>query len=312
MDILIGELAIPIIQALQSLNDFLPDYIDLFFLIITQLGSVRIYIVFLVIIYLINKKTGARLIFLLIITSYLTYLVKGIFGNLRPYEVSAEIRNITEEPSYSFFSAHSSATGAFWGYLALYTKNKRVVGLGIVLTILILLSRVYLAVHWPSDVVVGVIVGLLLAYLVYRYGNAIEERLKLMSDVQLLLMGVLISLVLAIISVLVPIMAGTDLLRSANTEMPGALAGFAIGLILERRTSNFSNLDLKSSDWKVKFVLRMMIGLIIVIGTYLVLSFLFGSFEGTEFQLITDYVRYLLMAFTGAFICPYLFVKLKI
>ncbi|MHA2298006.1 MAG: phosphatase PAP2 family protein [Candidatus Hodarchaeales archaeon] len=179
MDIILGTFAFEIIKALQALNDFLPVF-DLSFLIITQLGDSLVYIVMLVIIYWIfSKKYGIRLAFLVVMTLYLTNIVKSVFKVSRPYEVSTgEIRQITTEEGYSFFSGHSSTSGSFWGYLILIRRNKFIIGLSIALIILVPLSRVYLAVHWPTDVIVGVIVGLLMAFIMYKYSDDVVKSLE--------------------------------------------------------------------------------------------------------------------------------------
>ncbi|MHA2298007.1 MAG: hypothetical protein ACXAEU_26460 [Candidatus Hodarchaeales archaeon] len=64
--------------------------------------------------------------------------------------------------------------------------------------------------------------------------------------------------------------------------MPGALMGFALGLILERRKVNFESVDFNNADWKKKALLRAIVGLIVVIGLYLILSTLFKPLDGNE------------------------------
>ncbi|MHA1450062.1 MAG: phosphatase PAP2 family protein [Candidatus Hodarchaeales archaeon] len=312
MDILLGALAIEIIKALQGLNDILP-FLDIFFIIVTNLGLDLVYIAIIAVSYwLFSKKIGLRLAVLIVLTSYLTNIVKGIFGVLRPYESTTAVRKLADETSYSFFSGHSSSSGAFWGHLSLIIRKKVFVGISILIILLIPLSRVYLAVHWPSDVIAGSIFGLLAGFIMYKYIDSITPYFADKDDKSKILIVTITSLSLAIIAVIIPVLTGVDQIRAVNTSMPGAFAGFLIGAIIEKRITDFDNIDFASGNWKVKALLRVVVGLVILLSIYVILKLLFGPFENDlTLLLITDYLRYFILGLTGSFICPFIFVKLK-
>lgn len=114
-----------------------------------------------------NKKIGLSIFSNIVIITILNQLLKRILRRPRPTEF-----RIVEETGYSFPSGHSMVSLAFYGYLIYliyrYIKNKYIKWLLIVLlSILICLigiSRIYLGVHYTSDVLGGFLLSI--SYLV--------------------------------------------------------------------------------------------------------------------------------------------------
>ena len=114
-----------------------------------------------------NKKIGLSIISNIVIITVLNQLLKRILQRPRPTEF-----RIVEETGYSFPSGHSMVSMAFYGYLIYliyrYIKNKYIKwSLIVLLSILICLigiSRIYLGVHYTSDVLGGFLLSI--SYLV--------------------------------------------------------------------------------------------------------------------------------------------------
>ena len=146
---------------------------------ITNLGGAifLIGLTALLIILIKNKKIGLSILANLVIVTGLNQLLKRILQRPRPTEF-----RIVEETGYSFPSGHSMVSMAFYGYLIYliykYVKNKYIkwslICLLSFLVILIGTSRIYLGVHYTSDVLGGFLISI--SYLVI-YISAVNKFL---------------------------------------------------------------------------------------------------------------------------------------
>ena len=110
-----------------------------------------------------DKKIGISIITNLGIVTILNQIIKFIMQRPRPTEF-----RIIEETGYSFPSGHSMVSMAFYGYLIYliykYVKNKYVKWISIVLLSILIcsigVSRIYLGVHYTSDVLGGFLVSI--------------------------------------------------------------------------------------------------------------------------------------------------------
>ena len=110
-----------------------------------------------------NKKIGISILSNLSIVTVLNQLIKRILQRPRPTEY-----RIIEETGYSFPSGHSMVSMAFYGYFIYliykYVKNKYVKWISIILLSLLIcligISRIYLGVHYTSDVLGGFLISI--------------------------------------------------------------------------------------------------------------------------------------------------------
>ncbi len=118
-----------------------------------------------------NKKIGISICSNLVIVTILNLLLKNILQRPRPTEY-----RLIDESGYSFPSGHSMVSMAFYGFIIYliykYVKNKHLKWtLIIILSILIIaigISRIYLGVHYTSDVLAGFLVSI--SYLILYVG----------------------------------------------------------------------------------------------------------------------------------------------
>ena len=109
-----------------------------------------------------------RKVFLINLLSVFTlnYVLKIIFSRERPIDI-----NIISETGYSFPSGHAMISLAIYGFFAylLWKSNYKYKKIGVILLILLIIligiSRIYLGVHYTSDVIAGFIISL--SYLLF-------------------------------------------------------------------------------------------------------------------------------------------------
>lgn len=146
---------------------------------ITNFGGAIFLIIATIILFILikNKKIGFSIISNLVIVTILNQLLKKILQRPRPNEF-----RIIEETGYSFPSGHSMVSMAFYGYLIyliyIYVKNKYLKWTLIVLLSILIctigISRIYLGVHYTSDVLGGFLISI--SYLVI-YISAVNKFL---------------------------------------------------------------------------------------------------------------------------------------
>lgn len=141
-------------------------------------GAIFLIILTVVLVILIkNKKIGLSIFSNLVIITVLNQLLKRVLQRPRPTEY-----RIIEETGYSFPSGHSMVSMAFYGYLIYliykYVKNKYIKWISIVLLSLLIcsigISRIFLGVHYTSDVLGGFFISI--SYLVI-YVSAVNKFL---------------------------------------------------------------------------------------------------------------------------------------
>jgi undecaprenyl-diphosphatase len=185
-----------ILKSLREPNDIsqpiFPEWVTDAMKDITSLGSATIIILFTLMItgYLLLQKKYSLLLFILAATlggALINLGLKEFVGRARPTEVT----HLLEENSLSFPSGHSMMSAIVYltqaTLLTMIEKNRRakffIISVALILTILIGLSRIYIGVHYPTDVLAGWIAGISWALLCW-YAASLIERKKLNLDYQ--------------------------------------------------------------------------------------------------------------------------------
>ncbi|OKZ78303.1 MAG: hypothetical protein BHW01_01625 [Clostridium sp. 27_14] len=160
------------------------DFATLIAKFITNFGGAIFLIILtiLLIVVLKNKKVGLSICINLVVVTILNQLLKRLLQRPRPTEF-----RIIEETGYSFPSGHSMVSMAFYGYLIYliyrFVKNKYLKWISIVLLSLLIcligISRIYLGVHYTSDVLGGFLISI--SYLVI-YISASNKFFKERKD----------------------------------------------------------------------------------------------------------------------------------
>lgn len=167
------------------INGFYDPKLDYFFQYVTYLGDGLIYIPIVVYCLFWNQKYLVPVIAGIIICTILTHFLKRVVfpDELRPISLEVEkviihkVEGVPVHRQHSFPSGHTST--AFTVALLLVSVMKRKIWAYILPMIAFLVgySRVYLAQHFVTDVTVGMLIGIISAYLALLIYDRYERRL---------------------------------------------------------------------------------------------------------------------------------------
>lgn len=169
------------ISILLWIQENLRGVMDGFWIFITKLGDDGWFWIAVGVALLLFKKTrtvGFTLLIALLINMFLTNLtLKDLFARPRPYTVSPELVTLIEKlSSYSFPSGHTSVS--FSGALVLYRMMPKKVGIpAIILAAMIGFSRLYVGVHYPTDVLGGIVVGIIASTASYYLIQFVKKKI---------------------------------------------------------------------------------------------------------------------------------------
>lgn len=124
-----------------------------------------------------TRKSGYTALLALIIGALVTnLLLKNAVARVRPYDaVEGLVPLVKKLKDYSFPSGHTCASFACaFVYYKLYPDIKGKMAMA--LAVLIALSRLYVGVHYPTDVLGGAVVGLLSAVLALKVAAYMEKK----------------------------------------------------------------------------------------------------------------------------------------
>ena len=154
--------------------------LDKFMTSVTKLGNAGIFWIILTVLFLLipkMRKTGVVMAAALIIDLLLcNVLLKNLGARTRPYDVNTGIQLLVAKlRDYSFPSGHTAAS--FASVTALYLSGERRIWIiALVISCLIAVSRLYLYVHYPTDVLGGIIFGCLSGWIGYHIVKLVEGK----------------------------------------------------------------------------------------------------------------------------------------
>lgn len=152
-------------------------WLDSFFGTLAWLGGTGYLYLIPLVIWSIDYRQGVRILVLITLTLYLNSLIKDIVALPRPYLVDPRIVSAGEH-GYSFPSGHAQLVMVYWGMLAAWAARRWFWCVAAFFIVFTGLSRPYLGVHYPSDVIVGWALGALTLWIYWRWWPLLEQRLE--------------------------------------------------------------------------------------------------------------------------------------
>tara|TARA_B100000029_G_C17609840_1_gene969124 strand:- start:1151 stop:1981 length:831 start_codon:yes stop_codon:yes gene_type:complete len=156
-----------------------------------------------------NRVNTISFTVLICISIFINLGLKEFFHQERPLDVA-----LIDAEGYSFPSGHAQMAVVIWGFL-IY-KIRKYFGFGILTIIIIGISRLYLGVHWPLDVVGGWIIGGLLLAGFFPLENWLIKKINFVK-----------------LSIFLPLLFTLTVLISifSNVEYGGIVMGTLFGLV---------------------------------------------------------------------------------
>lgn len=164
------------------INNFSSDFVDEFMINVTKLGDTKFVMIFTCVMFLIFlfsiKKGLLSFIFMLSVSgiAFINQILKFSVRRIRP-----DVNRLIEIGGYSFPSGHSMVSMVLYGLIA-YIAYKVVkikwlrngiIFINVLVILLIGVSRIYLGVHFFSDIIVGYLVSIVFLVIII---NILEKR----------------------------------------------------------------------------------------------------------------------------------------
>ncbi|NPU84047.1 MAG: phosphatase PAP2 family protein [Syntrophaceae bacterium] len=166
---------IAFITWLQGLGEWLVVPMQLF----SFLGTEEFFLLVLPIIYWsVDADAGLRVGMILLLSGGLNDTLKLAFHGPRPYWFSTQVKALAPETSFGMPSGHAQIAASLWGLGASLVKRPWAWGAAVFIILMIGLSRLYLAAHFPHDVLVGWITGALVLWVFLQGWDAVAAWAK--------------------------------------------------------------------------------------------------------------------------------------
>lgn len=293
-----------ILSALESIRT---PFLDQVFLCISQLGGeIAFTAVILIALWCVNKRAGFWMFFSWGCGTALNQTVKALCKIPRPWvrdpsltPVDAALDGEFAARDYSFPSGHTQSVLGLFGSLSVFVRRRWMTILSACLVLLTGLSRLYLGVHTPADVVGAILIGLAIVFLM-AWLSSLEADKPWISWVA---GGILIALsLILLIYASLSDLTDPSIAEAAKHgwEMLGASIGLTAAWQLDRKWLHFDT----HAVWYAQ-IAKMAVGLVFALLIWQGLKQpLLNLFHGSH---AADGVRYLLLALFAGFVYPLTF-----
>lgn len=290
---------IAIIRFFDSLATPLLDFIGES---ITFLGEDTLFILVIAFILWCGSKKKGFAIYSTLLTSLVAMsTLKALVRAPRPFEVLQDIqgKRVETATGYSFPSGHTTGAASFYSALA-FTVRKRWLSIvcGFII-FMVAISRMYLGVHWPLDVVAGLILGVSITIITYDiFLKLYDDPVRLVRFVLAIGIGGTVGAIL--LAFLIPAGIVDPKAFTDPMKLLSLAGGGSLGFALDQRRLHYAT----TGSFKVK-VFRYVFGV-------MVLMLVQGSKPFLPDHLFFSFLRYTITGFWATGLYPMLGMRLKL
>ena len=281
---------------LKWLESLRTDFLNTLFEAITILGEETLIILFVVAIWFaVDRKLAQQVFFVTATSLSINGIIKNFAQVPRPFTKGISCVRVDTATGYAFPSGHTQGFATWSSFFAAKFKKTWISILVGVLITAVAVSRLYLGAHYPSDVIVGVALGVGISL----FGNYLFAKVK---DVKKIYLGTFLILTPFIVYFLI----AADLLFADLFKTFGMVGGMVAISFLDENTEPLSY----DIVWWKKLI-RIVIGVVLAVALKEAIKLL-NVFEIMQISLLIDAVRYFIVVMTVGYLCPMLFKKIKL
>ena len=283
------------LQFLKWLESVRTGFLTALFEGITILGEETLIILLVVALWFaVDSRLARKVFFVTIFSTGLNGIVKNIAQVPRPFDKGVLPVRQETATGFSFPSGHTQNFATCSTLFAIKFKKRWLTCLVALFIGLVAFSRLYLGVHYPSDVIVGVVLGVVMAFL----GNYLFEFVKDEKKLYLMLLIIFTPFIAYFLIV-------ADEHFADFFKVFGMMGGLTFVAFLQEKCEPISY----DVPWWKKLI-RIVIGVAIAFIFKEALKIL--KMGGVHVDLVLDAVRYFAVVFAVGYLCPLFFKIIKI
>ena len=284
------------LEFLKWLEGLRTSFLNVLFQGITVLGEETLIILLVVALWFaVDKKLAQQVFFLTATSLSVNGIVKNFAQVPRPHTKGISCVRADTATGYSFPSGHTQGFATWSSFFVIKLKKLWLRILVSVLIVLVAFSRLYLGAHYPSDVIVAVVLGVGVSVL----GSYLFTKVKDTKKLYLYAFFALTPFVVYFLFVAEPLFA--DLFKTF-----GMVGGLVAVSFLDEKTEPLSY---DVAWWKK--IIRIVLGVGLAVGLKELIK-LANVFDVIQISLLIDAVRYFVVVMTVGYLCPLLFKKIKL
>jgi undecaprenyl-diphosphatase len=253
------------------------------------------FLLFATLLWAIDLRVGFRIGMIFLASVWVNSLIKVAIAHPRPYDLDPSVGRAQPELGYGLPSGHAQNAVVIWGGLAAWRRTRAAWIGAVLIALLIGLSRIYRGVHFPTDVIGGWLIGIVLLGAGLMLSRPVGEWVARRP------LGWQVGLALAGPAALVALFPDRGAITAAGT-LAGACSGMAV-------TGRRLSLEMSGTVWQR--ALRLAIGLLILFLLYVGLKMVFPPEEHAAY-LLFRFVRYVVLGVWVTLGAPWLFAVLHL